>query len=56
MAAPVGALFPAEKGVLALLGKILPGGGIEYGYLLHNSNGGLTWVNQQDAATIKREV
>jgi hypothetical protein len=54
--APVGAIFPAEKGVLGLLGKILPGGDIEYGYLIENRNGGFTWVNQQDAATIKREV
>lgn len=56
MAAPTGAIFPAEKGVLGLLGKILPGGDIEYGYLIHNSNGGLRWVSQQNAATLGREV
>lgn len=51
--APLGAIFPAEKGVLGLFGKIVGGGGIEYGYLVADESGGLRWVDKDEALALK---
>lgn len=50
MAAPVGAVFPAESSVFGLYGRILEDGEVEYGYLVFDEDGDLRWVNQTDAA------
>lgn len=53
MAAPIGAISPAEKGVLGLYGKVVGDGGIEYGYLIADEEGCLRWVSRDDALALK---